>query len=59
MENRNFDKKNLKENGEDATKYGEFVSSYFGWVSPAEQKSKVEKMENITKDNRKDRKNTK
>ena len=28
--------------GEDATKYGEFVSSYFAWVSLPEQKEKVE-----------------
>lgn len=35
--------------GEDATKYGEFISSYFAWVSLPEQKAKVEKLENITK----------
>ena len=34
---------------EDATKYGEFVSSYFAWVSLPEQKKKVEQLENITK----------
>lgn len=38
-----------KEYGEDATKYGEFVSSYFGWVSLEEQKKQAEKLENITK----------
>ena len=27
-----------KREKEDATKYGEFVSSYFGWVSPEKQK---------------------
>jgi len=43
--------KNKKEYGEDATKYGEFVSSYFGWISPEEQKKKAEKLENITKKN--------
>ncbi|MBO4293782.1 MAG: hypothetical protein J5881_05300 [Clostridia bacterium] len=41
--------KTKKEYGEDATKYGEFVSSYFGWVSLEEQKKQVEKLENITK----------
>ena len=41
--------KTNREYGEDATKYGEFVSSYFGWVSPEEQKKQVEKLENITK----------
>ncbi len=35
--------------GEDATKYGEFVSSYFAWVSLPEQKKKVEQLENMTK----------
>ena len=35
--------------GEDATKYGEFVSSYFAWVSLPEQKEKVEKLEDMTK----------
>ena len=40
--------------GEDATKYGEFISSYFAWVSLPEQKAKAENMENITK---KDKKN--
>ena len=35
--------------GEDATKYGEFISSYFAWVSLPEQKEKAEKLEKITK----------
>ena len=35
--------------GEDVTKYGEFISSYFAWVSPEQQKNTVEKLENITK----------
>lgn len=39
----------IAEVGEDATKYGEFVSSYFAWVSLPEQKEKVEKLEDITK----------
>lgn len=34
--------------GEDATKYGEFVCSYFAWVPPEEQKEKVEKLQDIT-----------
>ncbi len=40
----------IEEVGEDATKYGEFISSYFAWVSLPEQKEKVEKLEDITKD---------
>lgn len=41
--------------GEDTTKYGEFISSYFAWVSLPEQKEKAEKMQNMTKkeDNKK------
>lgn len=35
--------------GEDSTKYGEFISSYFAWVSLPEQKEKVEKLQKITK----------
>ena len=40
-----------KEKGEDATQYGEFVSSFFGWISPEEQKEQTHKLENITKEN--------
>lgn len=42
--------------GEDATKYGEFISSYFAWVSLPEQREKVKKLENITKKDKKERK---
>ncbi len=35
--------------GEDATKYGEFISSYFSWVSLPHQKERVEELQNITK----------
>ena len=34
--------------GEDSTKYGEFVSSYFAWLSLPKQKEKAEEMENMT-----------
>ncbi len=39
----------VTEVGEDATKYGEFISSYFAWVSLPEQKEKVEELQNMTK----------
>ena len=39
----------VAEVGEDATKYGEFISSYFAWVSLPEQKEKVEDLQDITK----------
>lgn len=35
--------------GEDATKYGEFISSYFAWISLPNQKEKAEELENMTK----------
>lgn len=51
----NIDEKEIQEKityevGEDATKYGEFISSYFAWVSLPQQKEIVQKLENITKD---------
>lgn len=33
---------------EDVTKYGEFVSSYFAWITLEEQKTRANKMENMT-----------
>lgn len=58
----NNDKKNLNkeianeynkigkyEVGEDTTKYGEFVSSYFAWISLPEQKENAERLQNITR----------
>ena len=52
MEKEKFNNSKEIEVGEDATKYGEFISSYFAWVSLPEQKKKVEKLENITKSNK-------
>ncbi len=43
----------VAEVGEDATKYGEFISSYFAWVSLPQQKEKVEELQNITKKDKK------
>ncbi len=34
---------------EDTTKYGEFISSYFAWITLEKQKEEAEKLENITK----------
>ena len=47
----------VSEVGEDATKYGEFISTYFAWVSLPQQKDRVEELENMTKNIEKDRKN--
>ena len=46
--------KSLREN-EDTTKYGEFVTSYFAWLTPDKQKQKAESMEKITKIDEKSR----
>ena len=40
--------------GEDATQYGEFVSTYFAWISLPDQKQKAEEMANLTKKEKKD-----
>ena len=51
--NKKFAKEEIDnlEKYEDVTKYGEFVSSYFAWMSLEEQKSKADKMEKMTKNN--------
>lgn len=49
----------INEVGEDATKYGEFISSYFAWVSLPNQKDRVEELENMTKKREKHRENQK
>lgn len=40
---------NEVEVGEDATKYGEFISSYFAWITLPEQKENAKRLQNITK----------
>lgn len=35
--------------GEDSTKYGEFISSFFAWIPLSEQKEKAQRFQNITK----------
>ena len=57
MEEKELKKADFHEVGEDSTKYGEFISSYFAWVSLPNQKEKVEELENITKKKDKKRKN--
>ena len=46
---------NICEVGEDTTQYGEFISSYFGWISLPNQKERVRKMENMTENQKKDK----
>ena len=46
--NKNKEIKNEHENGiEDTTKYGEFVSSFFEWMTPEEQKRRAKHLENL------------
>ena len=44
--------KNKKDkiNKDDTTKYGEFISSYFAWMSLDKQKEEANKLSNITED---------
>lgn len=42
---------------EDTTKYGEFVTSYFAWLTLDRQKNTAKRLENITSDERKQKKN--
>lgn len=41
------------EAAEDVTKYGEFVSSYFAWLTLDKQKNQAKKMEKMTNNNEK------
>lgn len=58
-ENQKMVRRDDVEVGEDSTKYGEFVSSYFAWIPLPEQKEKAKRLENITKkeNEEKERKN--
>lgn len=38
---------------EDSTKYGEFVSSYFAWLTLDDQKDRAFKLEEMTKNKKK------
>ena len=43
--------KNIKnEEEENVTKYGEFISSYFAWLTLDKQKENADKLSDITKD---------
>jgi len=58
LEVRKYQNKNMEiaihEVGEDNTKYGEFISTYFAWIPLSKQKEKAREMEKMTqKDNSK------
>lgn len=42
-------KQTQPEVGEDTTKYGEFISTYFAWIPLTKQKEKAEEMAKMTK----------
>lgn len=52
-ENEKQVKIDISEVGEDATKYGEFISTYFAWISLPKQKDRVSELENMTKNKEK------
>ena len=54
-ENKNK-KEEIHEVGEDATKYGEFISSYFAWISLPQQKERAEELQKINKTDEKKKK---
>ena len=37
-----------EEVGEDATEYGEFISTYFAWIPPEKQKERAKELHNMT-----------
>ena len=39
--------------GEDATQYGEFISSYFAWIPLPDQKEKAKELVDMTKTEKK------
>lgn len=41
-----------KDFSEKEGKYGEFIPTYFSWIGLEEQKKRVERLENITKNKR-------
>ena len=45
----NKDLEEKYEVGEDSTKYGEFISSYFAWISLPSQKERAEELNAMTK----------
>ena len=56
-ENQQVARRDEPEVGEDSTKYGEFISTYFAWIPLPEQKEKAKRLQEITKKDKKGRKN--
>lgn len=49
-----MNKKRYRIKEEDTTKYGEFVSSYFTWLTLDKQKENAEELAQITKEEKKE-----
>lgn len=52
--NKKEQRKKYHEQLEDTTKYGEFISSYFAWLTLDRQKQNAREMEQMTKDKQED-----
>jgi hypothetical protein len=52
MANKNIRQKNIKENIEDYTLYGEFIPSFDQWTTFENQQQNVERLQRITKKNK-------
>ena len=48
MKNKNKEEIGVIEDQDDVTKYGEFVSSYFAWITLEGQKKRAKDMQNMT-----------
>lgn len=46
---RNSNINGMEKNKEDSTEYGEFISSYFNWITLDEQKKRATELKNMTK----------
>ena len=55
-ENQEVARRDESEVGEDSTKYGEFISTYFAWIPLPEQKENAKRLQEITKKDKKERK---
>jgi len=49
MDENNKDKHQKIEFSEDKTKYGEFISSFFGWIPLSKQKERADELNEMTK----------
>lgn len=49
MSKKNEKQENIMEQTEDVTQYGEFISSYFAWLTLDKQKQNARELEQMTK----------